>query len=125
MINEGYYSVYSEFNLDKHMETYADYLEAIMFRDGHIEYAVPSHQEKLIKIAASKAGMSKEDFLNQVPDDAKLDFLNYLLNYTGCISLWSSGFIIPTTTITNLQVYSLLELINLRLTMPRILSLFL
>ena len=44
------YDLHSPFDLQKHMETYINYLEVVIFPDGHIEYAVPSHQEKLIRV---------------------------------------------------------------------------
>lgn len=40
------YSVYSSFDLQKHKQTYTNYLEVIITPDGTVEYAVPSHSEK-------------------------------------------------------------------------------
>ena len=45
------YSVYSKFDVDKHKDTFDSYLEVMILEDGSIEYAVPSHQEKAIKLA--------------------------------------------------------------------------
>ena len=38
------------FDYKTHRENFTNYLEVIIFKDGHIEYAVPSHQMKLIEI---------------------------------------------------------------------------
>lgn len=42
------YGVHSDFDIQKHKETFIDYLEVIIDVNGRIMYAVPSHQEKLI-----------------------------------------------------------------------------
>ena len=86
------YDMYSEFNLEKHLETFVDYFEAIILPDGRVEYAIPSHQEKLISIGMQKSGKSREEYLNSVPKEYYADFLYYLLLDTGCISVWSCGY---------------------------------
>ena len=86
------YDMYSEFNLEKHLETFVDYFEAIILPDGKIEYAIPSHQEKLIALAMKKRDMSREEYLNSVPEEYYANFLYYLLLDTGCISVWSCGY---------------------------------
>lgn len=44
---ENYTNMYSmqtsEFNLTEHLKRYVNYTEVIIFPDGHIEYAIPSH----------------------------------------------------------------------------------
>ena len=42
------YDIYCAFDLEKHKQTYVQYLEVVILEDGTVEYAVPSHQEKLI-----------------------------------------------------------------------------
>ena len=44
------YDIYCAFDLEKHKQTYVQYLEVVILEDGTVEYAVPSHQEKLIEI---------------------------------------------------------------------------
>ena len=91
MIKEKY-DMYSEFNLEKHLETFVDYFEAVILPDGKVEYASPSHQEKLISLAMKKHNMSREEYLNSVPEEYYANFLYYLLLDTGCISVWSCGY---------------------------------
>lgn len=45
------YDIYCAFDLEKHKQTYVQYLEVVILEDGTVEYAVPSHQEKLIALA--------------------------------------------------------------------------
>ena len=55
------YSVYSKFDVDKHKDTFDSYLEVMILEDGSIEYAVPSHQEKAIKLACEKLQISRSE----------------------------------------------------------------
>lgn len=43
------YNLYCKFDIQKHKETYKNYLEVIIDEEGSIHYAVPSHQEFLIR----------------------------------------------------------------------------
>ena len=44
------YDIYCAFDLEQHKQTYVQYLEVVILEDGTVEYAVPSHQEKLIAL---------------------------------------------------------------------------
>ena len=83
------YDLYSEFDIQKHQETFKDYLEIIILPTGRIEYAVPSHQEKLIAIAMEKYHCSREKILTMCPPDMYSDFLTWLQHITGCIAVWT------------------------------------
>ena len=86
------YNLYGKFDIEKHAKTFPHYLEVVIFPDGKVEYAVPSHQEKLISIARKKKRMSRQEYLDSVPREFYFDFLNYLLRDTGCISVWNCGY---------------------------------
>ena len=86
------YDLYCEFDIEKHKQTYIHYLEVIMFPDGHIEYAVPSHQEKLIAVACEQLNVSREELFDMCPDDYFFDVLVWLCNITQCVSIWTNGF---------------------------------
>lgn len=67
------YDIYCAFDLEKHKQTYVQYLEVVILEDGTVEYAVPSHQEKLIALACQKKGVSRQelnDLLLRLPDVA-------------------------------------------------------
>ena len=58
------YDIYCAFDLEKHKQTYVQYLEVVILEDGTVEYAVPSHQEKLIALACQKKGVSRQELNN-------------------------------------------------------------
>ena len=57
------YDVYSDFDIHKHKQTFRDYLEVIIDADGHIMYAVPSHQEKLIAMVMEHQGWTRQQLM--------------------------------------------------------------
>lgn len=54
------YSIYSDFDMECHKNTFTNYLEVVIGENGKIMYAVPSHQEKLIKLACEKLNVTRE-----------------------------------------------------------------
>lgn len=86
------YDVYQQFNIDKHAATYVNYLEVIVRQDGKVEYAVPSHQEKLIAIAMEKFNKTRDEISAMCPEDKYFDFMSWLCDITGCISVWNMAF---------------------------------
>ncbi len=85
------YDLYCPFDMQKHKETYTNYLEVILFPDGVIEYAVPSHQEKLIKVCCDKLNVSREELFKLCPEDYYFDVITWLCNISGCVSIWNNG----------------------------------
>lgn len=65
------------------------YCEAIIYPDGDITYAVPSHQQALIKIT----GKTMEELWNIAPLTASPN--EWLIDYTKCIAVWYNGFKMP------------------------------
>lgn len=85
---ENKYDYYSPFDLKKHKETYIDYLEVVILEDGTVEYAVPSHQLKLMAIAEKKLGKTREEILDLCPPEMYGDFNQWLCEITNTISVW-------------------------------------
>ena len=112
---ENYTSMYdmqtSEFNLTEHLKRYTNYTEVVVFPDGHIEYAMPSHQEKLISILCSIEHKSRQQVIDETPPEYYFDWFNYLLSKTGCISVWFD-FIITPKQITDAQNDTIINLIQ-------------
>ena len=76
------------FSFQKHKELFGHtYLEAILFPDGHIEYAVPSHQEKLHMILMEKRGQTREEVENSCPEEYYCSYLDWLLLESNCVGL--------------------------------------
>jgi len=89
------YGVYSKFDLEMHKKTYVNYLEVIVFPDGHVEYAVPSHQEFLINVCCKKYNISRDQLNKLCPKEYYCDFTQWLCNESGCVSLWNNYLIRP------------------------------
>lgn len=105
------YDLYSEFDIEQHKKHYTNYLEAVIFPDGHIEYAVPSHQEKLIEICQRKLNVSRDELNAMCPQEYYFDFMVWLCNISGCVAIWSN-FITTSdnTALTDAQNKTILRL---------------
>lgn len=77
-----YETLHDEFNIEKHNEIFIHYFEAIITHEGVVEYAVPSHQEKL-KEKLFELGYSETDFSNML-----FEGLPRIANASGCIVCW-------------------------------------
>lgn len=105
------YDMNSRFDLQKHLNKYINYLEAIIFEDGHIEYAVPSHQEKLISILSRMENKSRQQIIDETPPEYYFDWLNYLIYQTKCVSVWFD-FIMTPDTVSEAQNDTIIKLIE-------------
>lgn len=83
------YSVYSEFDIYKHKQTFINYLEVIIQSDGSVHYAVPSHQEFLINLAIKKLDVNRETLYSMCPKEYMFDVIIWLCSITQCISVWN------------------------------------
>ena len=84
------YDVHSKFDLAQHLKTYVNYLEVVVLEDGTVEYAVPSHQEKLIQIACEKLHCTRQELVDQCPPEYYGDFIVWLCQQTKAVSLWTN-----------------------------------
>lgn len=82
------YDLYSEFDIQKHKQTFVNYLEVIIEKDGHVVYAVPSHQEKAIALACKEKGWTRKQLDDACPPEFYFDFLVWVLSLTGSVSVW-------------------------------------
>lgn len=91
---------------DKYISEHEDtcYCEAIILPDGSITDARPSHTYRLIRLT----GKSKSELDNMMPIYAAP--LEWLLGYTGCISVWYNSFIY--SSLTDNQKLTLQALVN-------------
>ena len=87
------YDFHSEFDIKKHKETFVNYLEVLIEPDGHVLYAVPSHQELAIKLACEAKGWTREQLNNACPPEYYFDFLPWVLSHTGCIYVWNDFYV--------------------------------
>ena len=103
------YNLQSEFNIQEHKKNYYNYLEVIIYPDGLIEYATPSHQEKLLSICKKKLNLTRKEIYDMCPPDYYSDVITWLCQMTGCISVWASH-IISGGPLTREQCESLMNL---------------
>ena len=103
------YSVYSEFDIEKHKETFVNYLEVLIQKDGHVMYAVPSHQELAIRLACENKGWTRDELNKACPKEFYFDFLPWVLSLTKSISVWD-GFYVGEAN--DVQIAKLEELKN-------------
>lgn len=83
------YSLHSEFDVRQHKKTFINYLEVVIEESGKIVYAVPSHQETLIRNACKKYGITRDELLKTVPKEWYFDFMIWLCKETGCCCVWN------------------------------------
>lgn len=77
------------FDIERHKKTFVDYLEIVIDPSGTVEYAVPSHQEKLIQVT----GKSMEELDRICPDDMFCRVTEWLCQETGYIAVWRDGYV--------------------------------
>ena len=86
------YTLYSKFDIDKHAETFINYLEVIIDENGVVHYAVPSHQSFVEDTLRRKVGnvMFKSMIMCQ---EAFLDYSGWLCKQTQCLMVWNNFYI--------------------------------
>lgn len=80
--------LHSPFDVETHKQNFINYCEVIIWPDGKIEYAVPSHNEALIKAYAKQHGLSRDEAV----EEARLRFgfyaIDSIMKETGIIEVW-------------------------------------
>jgi len=105
------YDLYSQFDIEQHKKHYVNYLEIVIFPDGHVEYAVPSHQEKLIAVCCEKLRISRDELNEMCPKEYYFDFLVWLCNISECVSVWNEFIRKPDNIpMTHAQISTLRKL---------------
>ena len=83
-----------------HNKNFICYCEIVIHPDGDIEYAIPSHQETLIRITGIDRDVLRDTL------SIKCDMMKELCNITNCVSVWYNYYITPDF-ITKEQLHSL------------------
>ena len=86
------YDLGCEFDIEMHKQMFIHYLEVLIEPNGHVLYAVPSHQELAIALACKLKGWAREQLAKACPPHLYFDFLDWLLELTGCISVWETFY---------------------------------
>ena len=81
--------LHSPFDIETHKKTFVNYLEVVIKEDGTIEYAVPSHQEKMIQIAMDRLKITRIELMNLCPPQYYGDFIYWLCKVSRSVSVWN------------------------------------
>lgn len=79
------------FDIQTHKETFINYLEVIITADGTIEYAVPSHTNKLAEVYGKSMDDVFEEYITQPRTQISwiCDPVEWLCKKTGSIAVWN------------------------------------
>ena len=69
------YDLHSDFDIQKHKENFINYLEVVIHPDGSVHYAVPSHQEYLIRYICEHRNITREELEAKCPREYYCDFM--------------------------------------------------
>lgn len=86
------YDLTCEFDIELHKQTFVHYLEICIDEEGKCHYAVPSHQEFMIKYACEKLNITREELSEKCPIEYYCDFLTWLQQITGLIPVWTEFY---------------------------------
>lgn len=92
------YGLHSEFDIAKHKQTFIHYLEIVINRNGYIAYAVPSHQEMMIRVACAQLGISRDELNDLCPREYYWDFMKWLSMTTGLMAVWETHYEVYAVT---------------------------
>ena len=57
----------TKFDYETHVKNFTNYCEVIIFKDVHIEYAVPSHQDKLVNTYCKLKNIKPIQLYKEIP----------------------------------------------------------
>lgn len=74
-------------------------LELLISPAGEVEYALPSHQEGLIKKAMEKNGWTRQEMMDACPPEYYFDFMEWLIMASGgYIPVWPRAVLAASIT---------------------------
>jgi hypothetical protein len=85
--------LHGPFDIETHKQTFVSYLEVVISPEGVVEYATPSHTEKMIEIFAKQKGFDDIDKAREYVWDVTVkngmcSAVEYLSGVTGYIVVW-------------------------------------
>lgn len=93
------YNLHCPFDIEKHKQTYVNYLEVLIDEDGTIMYAVPSHQLKAVNLACSRLNLSRRELDALCPQEYYGDYMTWLCMIAKVVFVWNNFCVAvnPTT----------------------------
>lgn len=104
------YDIYCDFDIEKHKQTYIDYLEVLILENGKVVYAVPSHQTKAEQLCCEKLGVTHKELLKICPREYWGDYLTWLLTTCDAVSVWNEFYLTGKDGINTKQKQTLKQL---------------
>ena len=85
--------LHSPFDIETHKETFVSYLEVVISPEGVVEYATPSHTDKLVEVFSKQKGFddilkAKKYIIDTMINNGIISSIDYLTGVTGYISVW-------------------------------------
>lgn len=102
--------LYKPFNLQNHKDNFSYYCEVVIHPNGKIEYAVPSHERKLLKVYAKQNHLTEDQAFDKAVEWGA-DYIDRLMHETGCVFIWY-GSLYNGTNLTKKQVKAINNLIK-------------
>lgn len=99
----------SPFDINIHKDTFINYLEVVISKNGTIEYAVPSHQIKVTDMIAKERNISRKDVEDLCPLEYYTDYNNWLCIESGAVMVWNNFYMGKPNDI---QIHTLIELMT-------------
>lgn len=88
---DKYEILHQPFDIETHKQHFTHYLEVMLAPDGSIHYAVPSHQEFLIKQVMRRRHCTREELDDACPPEFYFDYLNWLIPESGgYVPVWEN-----------------------------------
>lgn len=85
--------LHSDFDMNIHKEVFTNYLEVVILKDGKIEYAIPSHNNKMAEIYMKQCGLNNiYEAMDRIPKEYHFDMIEWFNIQTGAISVWNNYF---------------------------------
>lgn len=103
------YDIYCDFDMEKHKQTYINYLEILILEDGKVVYAIPSHQKKAEQLCCEKLNISKSE-LNELSKNHIWDYMEWLLTTSKAIAVWNDFYMCGYDSINKKQMAKLKKL---------------
>lgn len=93
------YDLYCPFDLEKHKQTYVNYLEVLIDEEGTIMYAVPSHQLKAVDLICSRTGLSRKEVDRLCPPEYYGDYMTWLCMVAKVVFVWNEWCVAVNPTV--------------------------
>lgn len=103
------YDIYCDFDIEKHKQTYINYLEVLILENGKIVYAIPSHKMKAEQLCCEKLNVSKSE-LNELSKNHIWDYMEWLLTTCKAIAVWNNFYMCGYDGINKKQMAKLKKL---------------